>query len=40
MRHILENEQLCVEIDTFGAEVKTVIDMKTGMEYMWKWVKK
>lgn len=40
MRHILENEQLRVEIDTFGAEVKSVIDKKTGMEYMWQGDKK
>lgn len=36
MRHILENEQLHVEIETFGAEVKSVMDRKTGMEYMWQ----
>ncbi|MGN0513779.1 MAG: aldose 1-epimerase family protein [Lachnospiraceae bacterium] len=40
MRHILENELLHVEIDTFGAEIKSVKNRETGMEYMWQGDKK
>lgn len=36
MRYILENEQLCVEIDSFGAELKSVKDKATNQEYMWQ----
>ena len=36
MRYILENETLRVEIDSFGAELKSVQDKSTGQEYMWQ----
>ena len=36
MRHILENEKLRVEIDSFGAELKSVISKETNQEYMWQ----
>ncbi len=36
MRHILENDFLCVEIDSFGAELKSVKDKATQQEYMWQ----
>lgn len=36
MRYILENEKLRVEIDSFGAELKSVKDQSTGYEYMWQ----
>lgn len=36
MRYRMENEILCVEVDTFGAEVKSVKHKKTGLEYMWQ----
>ena len=36
MRYVLENEQLRVEIDSFGAELKSVKDKKTNQEYMWQ----
>ena len=35
MRYILENECLKVEIDSFGAEVKSVYGKKNHIEYMW-----
>lgn len=35
MRHILENEFLRVEVDPFGAEIKSVKNKKTGLEYIW-----
>lgn len=36
MRYVLENEKLRVEIDSFGAELKSVKDKQTGQEYMWQ----
>ena len=35
MRYILENEKLRVEIDSFGAEIKSVISKADQREYMW-----
>ena len=36
MRYVLENEKLRVEIDSFGAELKSVKDKTTNQEYMWQ----
>ena len=36
MRYILENEVLRVEIDTLGAEIKSVKRKRDGLEYMWQ----
>ena len=36
MRYILENESLRVEVDSFGAELKSVKNKATGQEYMWQ----
>lgn len=36
MKHILENEYLHVEIESFGAELKSVKDKNTSQEYMWQ----
>ena len=36
MRYVLENEVLRVEIDSFGAELKSVKDKATNQEYMWQ----
>ena len=36
MRYVLENEILRVEIDSFGAELKSVKDKATNQEYMWQ----
>lgn len=36
MRYTLENEMLKVEIDSFGAEIKSVRRKKDGREYMWQ----
>lgn len=35
MRYILENESLKVEIDSFGAEIKSVYGKNNHTEYMW-----
>lgn len=35
MRYVLENDELRVEIDSFGAELKAVKGKKTDMDYMW-----
>lgn len=35
MRYTLSNKKLIVEIDSFGAEIKSVKNAKTGREYMW-----
>ena len=35
MRYVLENEQLRVEIESFGAEVKSIRSKASGQEYMW-----
>lgn len=36
MRYILENEELCIEVDSFGAELKSVKSKRTEEEYMWQ----
>jgi len=36
MRYVLENDKLRVEIDSFGAELKSVKDKVTNQEYMWQ----
>ena len=36
MRHVLENDILRVEIDSFGAELKSAKNKATGQEYMWQ----
>ncbi len=36
MRYILENEHLIVEVDSFGAELKSVRSKNTSYEYMWQ----
>ena len=36
MRYVLENEKLRVEIDSYGAELKSVKDKLTNQEYMWQ----
>ena len=35
MRYFLENDILKVEIDSFGAELKSVIRKDNNREYMW-----
>lgn len=35
MRYFITNEQLKVEIESFGAEVKSVMNRKNNQEYMW-----
>ena len=40
MRYILENEILKAEIDSFGAELKSVKSKTNGKEYMWNGDKK
>ena len=40
MRYILENEILKAEIDSFGAELKSVKSKANGKEYMWNGDKK
>ena len=35
MRIYLENESVKVEIETFGAEIKSLVKKATGQEYMW-----
>ena len=36
MRYVLENDVLRVEIDSFGAELKSVMAKETKQEYMWQ----
>ncbi len=36
MRYVLENDILHVEIESFGAEVKSVVNKASGQEYMWQ----
>ena len=36
MRYVLENEVLRVEIDSYGAELKSVKGKENDMEYMWQ----
>ncbi len=35
MRYVIENDELRVEVDSFGAELKSVKNKVTGQEYMW-----
>lgn len=35
MRYTLENEQLRIEVDSLGAELKSVKSQRDGKEYMW-----
>lgn len=35
MRYFLENSELKVEIDSFGAEIKSVLNKNNNREYMW-----
>lgn len=35
MRYVIENEELIVSVDSFGAEVKSVQNKSTKKEYMW-----
>lgn len=35
MRYVKENDRLRLEVDSFGAEVKSVRSQETGEEYMW-----
>lgn len=35
MRYIIENDILKVEIDSFGAEIKSVVSKSNNREYMW-----
>lgn len=36
MRYFLENQELAVQVDSLGAELKSLKDRKTGLEYMWQ----
>lgn len=36
MRYVIENEKLRVEIDSFGAEVKSVFGKENNLEYIWQ----
>lgn len=36
MRYILKNEQIKAEIESFGGELKSLVDNATGQEYMWE----
>ena len=36
MRYVLENDVLRVEVDSFGAELRTVKSKQTNEEYMWQ----
>ena len=35
MRYFLENEFLTVELESLGAEIKSLVKKATGQEYMW-----
>ena len=35
MRYTLENDELHVEVDVHGAELKSMKDKKTEVDYMW-----
>ena len=35
MRYIIENEEVLVELESFGAEIKSLVDKQTNQEYMW-----
>lgn len=34
-RYGLENDKIRIEIDSHGAELKSLVKKKTGTEYMW-----
>lgn len=34
MRIVLENEMLCAEIESFGAELKSLVKKEPGQEYV------
>ena len=36
MRYVLENEQIRAEIESFGGELKSLVNKTTGQEYMWE----
>lgn len=36
MRYFLENEKIKAEIESFGAELKSLVDKAAGQEYMWE----
>ena len=36
MRYTLQNNQISIEVDSFGAELKSLRKLSTGTEYMWK----
>ena len=36
MRYTIENEQMKVEVESTGAELKSVYGKQTKIEYMWK----
>lgn len=36
MRYFLENEQIKAEIESFGAELRSLVNKETGQEYMWE----
>lgn len=40
MRYILENKNIRVEVESLGAEIKSVKNRETGLEYMWQGDKK
>lgn len=35
MRYVIENDEICAQIESLGAELKSMRDKKTGLEYMW-----
>ena len=35
MQAVLENDELKVTINHFGAELSSIIQKETGVEYMW-----
>lgn len=35
MIYAVENEQLRIKVNSMGAELRSVVDKKTGLEYMW-----
>ena len=35
MKHILQNDSLTLQIDTLGAELTSLFDQGTGVEYLW-----
>lgn len=35
MRYIIENEEICVEVESLGAELISMRDKRTGLDYMW-----